>query len=157
MLEHLFNDPATTVIENHDGGHGDLEFGGKWDKLQLFVDLRDELGGTGESDTSDHDDTIVHTLVLLDGLAEGTTLVVDGKRGDLLDKLQKVDGRVKERRFEFTLKIDVRFLGLSALHVTGNVDQGDNVDSELSKNGADDVRVEDIRLGSFLRKSFNRL
>lgn len=134
LLEHLLNDPAATVIENHNGSHGNLELRGEGDKLQLLVDLGHELGCAGECNSSNHDNTVVHALVLLDGLTERTTLVIDGEGGDLLDKLQEVDGRVEKRGLEFTLKINIGFLGLGALHVSGNVDQSDNVDSELSKD-----------------------
>ena len=157
LLEHLLNDPAATVVEDHDGGHGDLELGGEGNKLQLLVDLGNKLGCAGECDSSDHDNTVVHALVLFDGLTERTALVVDGEGGDLLNQLQEVDGRVEERRFEFTLEIDVGLLGLSALHVSRDVDQSDNVDSELSKDGTDNVWVENVGLRSLLGKCFNGL
>jgi hypothetical protein len=157
MLEHLLDNPAATVVEDHDGGHGNLEFGGERNKLQLLVDFRNELGSAGECDSSDHDDTVVHALVLLDGLTERTTLVVDGKGGDLLDQLKKVDGGVEKRRFKLALEIDVGLLGLGTLNISGNVDQSDNVDGELSENGTDDVRVEDVGLRSLLGKCFDGL
>jgi len=34
-------------------------------------------------------------------------LVVDGEGGDLLDKLEEIDGTVKKRRGEFTLEVDI--------------------------------------------------
>ena len=38
-----------------------------------------------------------------------------------------------------------------------DVDQGDEVDSELAKDGADDVDVEDVVLGAFFREGFDGL
>ena len=46
-------------------------------------------------------------LVLANGLAEGTALVVDRESGDLLDELEEVDGAVEEGRLEFAFEIDV--------------------------------------------------
>ncbi|KAG9766035.1 putative cation transporting ATPase, partial [Aureobasidium melanogenum] len=141
LLKHLLNDPAATVIENHNGSHGDLELGGEGDKLQLLVDLGHELGCAGECNSSNHDNTVVHALVLLDGLTERTTLVVNGEGGNLLDQLQEVDGRVEKRGLEFTLEIDIGLLGLGALHVSGNVDQNVGLRSLLGKcfNGLEDT------------------
>lgn len=157
MLEHLLDNPAATVVEDHDGGHGDLELGGEGDKLQLLVDLGNEFGCARERNSSDHDDTVIHALVLLDGLTERTSLVVDGEGRNLLDELQEVDSRVEERGLEFTLEVDVSLLGLSTLHISGNVDQSDDVNGELSKNGSDDVWVENVGLRSLLGKCFNGL
>lgn len=41
--------------------------------------------------------------------------------------------------------------------VIGKIDQRGDVNGELSQNGRDDVHVEDVGLGPFLRESFNRL
>jgi hypothetical protein len=78
-LESLLNNPAASVIKDHDGAHGNLELGGEGHEAELLVDLGDELGGAAESDAGDHQDAVVHALVLLDGLAEGAALVVDGE------------------------------------------------------------------------------
>lgn len=41
--------------------------------------------------------------------------------------------------------------------VVGKVDECSNVNSELSKNGTNDVNVEDIRLRSLLGQTFDGL
>jgi hypothetical protein len=105
-LESLLDNPAAGVIEDHDGAHSDLELCGERHEAELLVDLGDELGRAAESHAGDHQDAVVHSLVLLDGLAEGAALVVDGESGDLLDELQKVDGAVQERGLELALEVD---------------------------------------------------
>ena len=75
----------------------------------------------------------------------------------MLDQLKEIDGRVEKRGLKFTLEINVGLLGLGTLNVSGDVDQSDNMNGELSENGADDVRVEDVGLRSFLGKCFNGL
>ena len=35
-----------------------------------------------------------------------------------------------------------------AVDVVGEIDEGDDMDGELAEDGADDVRVEDVRLGA---------
>jgi hypothetical protein len=86
-------------------------------------------------------------------------LVVDGESGDLLDKLQEVDGAVEERGLEFALEVDgaAVFHGFDCRHVLGDVDEGGDVDGELAKNGGDDVPVPDIVLRAFLGELFNGL
>jgi hypothetical protein len=96
VLQHLFNYPTATVIKDHDAGHGNLELGCERDQLELLVDFRNKFGSAREGDAGNHDDSVVHALVLLDRLAERTALVVDGKGGDLLNQLQEVDGRVEK-------------------------------------------------------------
>lgn len=41
--------------------------------------------------------------------------------------------------------------------VAGNVDEGDDVNGELTKDGADDVRVEDVGLGALFGELFDGL
>jgi hypothetical protein len=41
-------------------------------------------------------------------LPEWTALIVNCECGDLLDQLQEIYCAVKQRRFEFTFKIDIR-------------------------------------------------
>lgn len=156
-FEAVLDEPAASIVDDHDRSDHDFEFAGEGNELELLVDLGDELGGAGEGDTRDEDETPVHAAVLADGLAERTALVVDGKGGNLLDELKEVDGRVKEGWLKFLLQIDVLFFGISALHVLRYVDQSNDVDSELAKNGADDVEVEDVVLRAFLGKRFNGL
>lgn len=107
VLEDVLDEPATTVIEDHEHGEGHLEISGERNQAQLLVQLGDELGSTGERDTGGSDETPVHSLVLTNRLAEGTALVVDREGGDLLDQLEKVDSTVQEGGFEFALKIDI--------------------------------------------------
>ena len=76
-------------------------------------------------------------------------MVVDGEGGDLLDKLQQVDGAVEEGGLEFAFEIDGLATGFGALHVIGYVNERGDVDGELAENRADDVRVEDVGLGPF--------
>lgn len=158
-LQNLLNDPATGIVQHHDRTKNDLELGHKWNKLQLLVDLRDELCGTGEGHRGDEDDTPVHALVLLDAFSEGPTLVVDSECGDLLDELQEVDCRVEQRGFKFTFEIDEAsvFLWLKAMNCVGNVDESGNMDRELAENGWDDVPIPDVVLRALLGKSFDRL
>lgn len=86
-LQCLLNAPAADVIQNHQDTQSDLEVCLERHKLELFVDLRDELSGTREGHRRNEHDTPVHALVLFDGLAERSALVVDGESGDLLDEL----------------------------------------------------------------------
>ena len=74
-----------------------------------------------------------------------------------MDELQKVDGAVQERGFEFLLEVDVGLAGLSTLHVLRDVDERDNVDGELAEDGANNVEVEDVVLGTFFGEAFDRL
>jgi hypothetical protein len=116
-LEPLLDDPACSIIDNHNGSNHNLKLGRKRHKLKLIVDLRDELCCAREGDTRNEDETPVHSLVLANRLTEGTALVVDCESGDLLDELQEVDRRVEERRLELFLEIDISLLGICALHV----------------------------------------
>ncbi|KAI6750013.1 hypothetical protein HG531_007278 [Fusarium graminearum] len=153
LLETDLNDPASCVVYDHDGGHVRLELLREGDELHALVDVGEELESTGESETRNTDDTVEHTLVLRERLTEGTALVVDGKGGDLLDKLEEVDSGVEERGREFSLKINI--IGATSIAKAGDVDQGGNVNSELSQNGTDDVNVEDVGLRTFLAKTFD--
>ena len=84
-------------------------------------------------------------------------MVIYCESGDLLDELQEVDGAVEEGGFEFAIEVNVVAARFVALHVVGEVDEGDDVDGELAENGANDVRVEDIGLGPFFGETFDRL
>lgn len=84
-------------------------------------------------------------------------MIVDGEGGDLLDELQKVDGAVEKRRLEFAFEVDVLFARLDGLDVVGQVDERDDVDGELAEDGADDVGVEDVGLGTFFGETFDGL
>lgn len=115
MLENILNQPAATVVEDHQNGQGNLELIGERHKAQLLVQLGDELGGAGECDTGGGDETPVHGLVLADGLAEGTALVIDREGGDLLDQLEEVDGAVQERRLKLAFEIDIAIPSMCGL------------------------------------------
>lgn len=107
-LEDVLDDPAASVVDDHQNGQGELELGAERHKTQLLVQFRDEFGGTGEGNARSGDQAPVHSLVLADRLSEGTPLVVDGKGRDLLNKLEKVDSAVQQRRLEFALQVNVR-------------------------------------------------
>jgi hypothetical protein len=158
-LQRLLNNPATSVIQHHNSTHSNLELSGEGHKAELLVDLGDELGRAAESHTRDHQDAVVHALVLLDGLAEGAALVVDGESRDLLDELQQVDGAVEERGLELALEVDgaAVFHGLELCHVLRDVDEGGDVDGELAEDGGDDVPVPDVVLRAFLGELFDGL
>ena len=87
--------PASTEIQNHDACDHELEVARKRYEFELVVEFRNEFRGAGECDARYEDETPVHALVLADRFAERTALVVDCEGGDLLDKLEKVDGRVE--------------------------------------------------------------
>lgn len=176
VLENILNQPAATVIEDHQHGQSHLELIGEGNKAQLLIQLRNELGGAGECNTRCGDKTPVHALVLADRLAEGTTLVVDREGGDLLDQLKEVDGTVQEGRLKLALQVNIGIspvgcvshevgqikgshhnVRLVLVDIVREVDQSRNVDSKLSKNRSNDVDVEDIRLGALLRQTLDRL
>jgi hypothetical protein len=75
----------------------------------------------------------------------------------LLDELEQVDGGVEERGLEFFLEVGHGLLGLGALHVLADVDEGGNVDGELAEDGADDVGVEDVVLWALFGEGFDGL
>ena len=177
VLQNVLDDIASSVVKDHQHSQGDFELIGEGNQAQLLVDLRDELGGTGESASRSSNQTPVHGLVLTDRLTERTTLVVDGKCGDLLDQLEEVDCAVQERGLEFALKINVVispvvlvrmmkyfvvhafrcYLRLMFVDVLRKIDQGHDMDGELTKHGSNDINVEDIWLGSLLRQALDRL
>lgn len=113
IAEELLQDDLDRVapdkIEHHDDCQGGAEFVGKVHEHHFLVELRNELGRTGECNGSDTNDTPEHALVLRDGLTERTALVVDGESRDLLNELQKVDGSVEKRGAELCFQIDVKF------------------------------------------------
>jgi hypothetical protein len=158
-LESLLDNPAAGVVEDHDGAHGDFEFGGERHEAELLVDLGDKLGRAAKGHAGDHEDAVVHTLVLFDRFAEGTALVVDGESGDLLDELQEVDGAVQERGLELALEVDGAAVlhGLKLLNVLRDVDEGGDVDGELAEDGGYDIPVPDVVLRTFLGKLFDGL
>ena len=84
-------------------------------------------------------------------------MIIYCERGDLLDELKEVDGAVEKGWFEFAFKVDVVAARFVALNIVGEVDEGDNVNRKLAENGANDVRVEDIRLGSFFGETLDGL
>ena len=84
-------------------------------------------------------------------------MVVYGEGGDLLDQLEEVDGAVEQGGFEVAFEVDVFGAGFGALYVAGEVDEGHNMDGELAEDGADDVGVEDVGLGSFFGEAFDGL
>ena len=84
-------------------------------------------------------------------------MVIYCESGDLLDELEQIDGAVEKGGFELAFEIDVVAARFVALHVIGEVDEGDDVDGELAENGANDVRVEDIGLRSFFGETFDGL
>ena len=84
-------------------------------------------------------------------------MVIYCESGDLLDELEEIDGAVEKGGFEFAFEVDVVAARFVALNIIGEVDEGDDVDGELAKNGADNVRVEDIGLWSFFGETFDGL
>lgn len=105
VLESLLNNPAARVVNNHHCRHCGLELVRKRHEAQLFVDLRDELGCARESNERHTDEAVVHALVLADRLTERTTLIIDGERRDLLDKLEQVDGAVEKGRLKIAFEV----------------------------------------------------
>lgn len=49
---------------------------------------------------------------------------------------------------------DLRFDGIN---IIGQIDQRNDVNGELTEDGADDVDIENVRLGSLLREPFDGL
>ena len=157
MLQYDFNDVAAHIVNDHKTCNDQLELCAEGDELQLFVNLRDELRRARESYTRYEDETPIHATVLTDTFSEGTTLIVDSEGGDLLDELKQVDCAVEEGRFEFAFEVDLLGARLDASNIVGEVDERDNMDGKLAEDRPDDVRIEDIRLGSFFREAFNGL
>lgn len=108
-LQHVLDEPASSVVSDHKQGEGDLELGRERNEAQLLVQLGNEFCGAGKSHSGGRDETPVHGLILADGFAEGAALVVDGEGGDLLDQLEKVDGAVEEGGLEFAFEVDFSF------------------------------------------------
>lgn len=106
-LQPLLNNPASDVVEDHGCGESGLEVRRKGHQAHLLVDLGDKFRGARESDGGDADDAPVHTAVFGECFAEGTALVVDGERGDLLDKLEKIHGAVQQGFRKFAFEINV--------------------------------------------------
>ena len=157
VLEDNLNEPAGHVIQDHDNSHRPLELIREGHELHLLVELGHHLSRASESNGRDTDNTVEHALVLRDRLAEGAALVVDGEGGDLLDELEKVDGRVEQRRRELGLEVDALGARRDLVAEPGNVDERDHVHGELAENGADDVKVEDVGLGTLLGETLDRL
>lgn len=156
-LEPFFDDPAASIVDNHNSGDHHLEVRRERNETQLLVNFGNKFRGAGESDAGDTDKAPVHTAVFADGLAERTALVVDGERGDLLDELKQIDCRIEKGWLEFLFEIGVRNLGLSALDVLRDVDEGRDVNSELTKDRTNDVDVKDVVLRTFLTQGFDGL
>jgi hypothetical protein len=151
-LQSLFNNPAASIVNHHHAGKHGLELGGKRHELEPLIDFGYEFGRTGEGDTGDEHETPEHALILADGFTEGTALIVDCKGRDLLYELEKVNGGIEKIRLELLLEVNfVEIDGFETLDVLRDVDERSNVDGELAKDGADDVGVEDVMLGAFLR------
>ena len=74
-----------------------------------------------------------------------------------MDKLQKVNGAIQKGWFEFAFEVDIIRAWLYLVDIVRDVDEGDDMDRKLSKNGPNDVGVEDFGLGSLLRQSFHTL
>ena len=76
-----------------------------------------------------------------------------------MDELEEVDGAVEEGGVELALEIDFRavFSLFEAVDVVGDVDEGDDVDGELTEDGRDDVPVPDVVLRSGAGELFDRL
>lgn len=108
-LEHVLDNPAASVVADHQDGEHTLEFRAERDQTQLLVYLGDELGRARECHRRCGHETPVHGLVLADGLPERSPLVVDGKRGDLLNELQQINGAVEERWLEFAFEVKIGF------------------------------------------------
>lgn len=160
VLQGLLDDETTGVVNDHRRSQPDLEVHSEGNQGKLLIDLRDELGGAAEGDSGNHENTVVHSAILGDGLPERPALVVDSKGGDLLDQLEEVDGGVEQARFELlsqVIRVEAEVLGLMNLDVVGDVNQCDDVNGKLSENGADDVDVEDIGLRALFRELFNGL
>ncbi|KAI6768022.1 hypothetical protein HG530_006031 [Fusarium avenaceum] len=137
LLETNLNDPASGVINDHDGGHVGLELIREGDELHALVDVGEELESTGKGQTRDTKNTVEHSLVLGKRLTEGTTLVVDGEVMVHDDFKQEINLRGK------------------SIAKAGNIDQSHNVNSELSQDGTNDVDVEDVGLRAFLAQTLD--
>jgi hypothetical protein len=103
ILQHLLDNPAPSKIQNHKNRHRRLEFAREGHETHLFVHLGDEFRRAGEGNEAYGDETPVHAAVFADRFAEGTPLVVDSEGGNLLNKLEEIDGTVKEGRLEVAL------------------------------------------------------
>lgn len=92
----------------------------------------------------------------------------------MLNELQKINGAVKKGGFKLALKVDIgltsgnpvsynswacqrRDIRFNGIDIVGQIDQGDDVDGKLAKDGPDDVDVENVRLRSLLREPFDGL
>ena len=75
----------------------------------------------------------------------------------MLNELEEVDCGVEKRGLEVLFQVRVGVLGFDALDVLGDVDEGDDVDGELTEDGANDVNVEDVVLGTLFREGFDGL
>lgn len=107
VLKHVLNEPATTVIEDHEHGESHLKLVRERNETELLVEFGDELCRAGECYTGSGNQTPVHGLVLANGFTERTALIVDREGGNLLDQLEEVDGAVQEGRLELALEVDV--------------------------------------------------
>lgn len=71
-----------------------------------------------------------------------------------MDELEEVDGAVEEGRFEIAFEVDVVAAGFVAVDVSGEVDEGGDVNCKLAEDGADDVGVENVGLGALFGETF---
>ena len=157
VLEDNLNEPARHVVQDHDDGHRPLELIREGNELHLLIELGHHLGGASKGNGGDTDDAVEHALVLRYRLAERTALIVDSEGGDLLDELKEIDGGVEQRRRELGLKVDALGARSELVAEARNVDEGDDVHGELAEDGADDVKVEDVGLGTLLGETLHRL
>ena len=148
-FQHFFDDVAADVVDDHHCRHGDLEVGGEGNKFQLFIDLWNELGRTGEGDQGDAHQAPIHAPVLSDAFSERPSLIVDGECGYLLDQLQQVHSTVEEGRLKVPFQVDIWLPRLGPLNVVGKIDEGDYMNRKLAEHRPDNVEIEDVRLRSF--------
>ena len=95
-LQYFLNNVAANVVNDHDGGHGDLEVKGERHELELLVQLGDEFRGAREGNERYPNEPPVHASIFSNTLSERAALVVDGKRGNLLDELEQINRTVEE-------------------------------------------------------------
>lgn len=138
-LEDDLDKVAGGVVDDHDGGHGELELVGKRHQLHLLIDLGDELGRTGKRDSCHAHDAVPHTLILGESLPERAALIVDGECADLLDQLQEEYTAVEQRRRKLGVEINgprttIRQLLISSITLARYTILGYTYGASLSQN-----------------------
>lgn len=157
ILQHDFDNIATHKINDHKTCHDKFEFGAEGDEFQLLVDLRDELRRARECYARYKDKTPIHAAIFADTFSEGAALIIYSECGNLLNELEQVHSAIEEGGFEFAFEVDLFSPGFAGLDVVGEVDEGGDVDGKLAEDGADDIGIEDVRLGPFFGEAFDRL